>query len=164
MGKPNLSRIRRIFGAAGMLILLIPFLTNCASSPAKTSAADPSGTAEAVPSQTEAAVSEDVARVIAKYKGEDPDYEGWNRVSSRTDPVRYERSGDTYVYTAPTTSGKARIMCAGDLICEPGLSRSVFHNDKFFFESCFKFNLIFLAFPREFSRTYFRAKSILCGH
>lgn len=79
---------------------------------------------------------EDIGTVTSYQKGE-PYYGNWNRASSSANPVRYEKRGDFYKFMTPTIDQTARIMCAGDLMCEPVMSRAVFHNDKFFFETCF---------------------------
>lgn len=71
------------------------------------------------------------------YWKDEPYYGDWSRANSSANPVRYEKKEYFYKYMTPTIDNKARIMCAGDLMCEPVMSRSVFHNDKFFFETCF---------------------------
>lgn len=71
------------------------------------------------------------------YQKGEPYYGDWSRASSSANPVRYEKRGPFYKYMTPTIDNAARIMCAGDLMCEPVMSRAAFHNDKFFFEACF---------------------------
>ena len=120
-----------IFIAVGvLLLLLLPIFSQWSSLGATQDGGEPAATGAPVP--------KDLLRVLEQYKGEDPDYEGWNRATNGTRPVRYRVSGGGgFTYTTPTTPNTARIMCAGDLMCEPGMSKSVFLNNKFFFESCF---------------------------
>lgn len=71
------------------------------------------------------------------YCKKEPSFGKYRRANSSSTPVRYEKRDKIYKYITPTIDNTARIMCAGDLMCEPAMSRAVFHNDKFFFESCF---------------------------
>lgn len=77
------------------------------------------------------------AESAKSYIKREPAFGNYTRAISKTSDVRYKLIGDVYKYMTPTLDNTARIMCAGDLMCEPAMSRSVFHNDKFFFESCF---------------------------
>lgn len=73
----------------------------------------------------------------SNYHKSEPTYGEWSRATSGVSPMRYEKRGDIYKYITPTIENAARIMCAGDLMCEPAMSRAAFHNDKFFFETGF---------------------------
>lgn len=157
MGKVNLSKkllINLVFGLLFLLLLLYFILTITSGAsgdrnvPAEitTNATDGNNntaepqfmnnTSEPQPIEEEKdEVTDEI--VEALYLENYPSYEEWEKKTSSTRPVRYEKNGDYYTYTTPTTPNTARIMCAGDLMCEPGVARPVFLNDKFFFESCF---------------------------
>jgi len=77
------------------------------------------------------------SEINLNYQKNEPSYGEWSRASSGASPVRYEKRNDIYKYVKPTIENAARIMCAGDLMCEPAMSRAAFHNDKFFFETSF---------------------------
>lgn len=64
------------------------------------------------------------------------DYGEYETYTDRAAPCRYHKNGEAWEYTGGKP-GEARIMCAGDLMCEPAMSRAAFHNDKWFFEQCF---------------------------
>lgn len=72
-----------------------------------------------------------------RYLKSEPEYGEYHRATSSAASVRYGERDGVYKYLEPTVENTARIMCAGDLMCEPAMSRAVFHNDKFFFETCF---------------------------
>lgn len=76
-------------------------------------------------------------RNVTLYSKREPSFGNYKRVTSSSRAIRYEKKGNIYKYMAPTVDNSARIMCAGDLMCEPVMSKAVFHNDKFFFEACF---------------------------
>lgn len=73
----------------------------------------------------------------ALYSNKEPYFGKYTRANSSASPVRYKKYDNIYKYITPTIDNTARIMCAGDLMCEPAMSKAVFHNEKFFFESCF---------------------------
>lgn len=66
------------------------------------------------------------------------DYGEYETYTDRAAPCRYHKNGEVWEYTGGKP-GEARIMCAGDLMCEPAMSRAAFHNDKWFFEQCFSY-------------------------
>lgn len=71
------------------------------------------------------------------YSKKEPYFGEYTRADSSASAVRYEKRNNIYKYMTPTIDNTARIMCAGDLMCEPAMSKAVFHNNKFFFETCF---------------------------
>lgn len=71
------------------------------------------------------------------YSKGEPYFGDYSRTSSKAKPIRYKKSDNIYRYITPTVDNTARIMCAGDLMCEPAMSKAAFHNDKFFFEPYF---------------------------
>lgn len=80
-------------------------------------------------------VSEDE---IYRYEKGKPAFGEWTRASSDCALPRYRKTGNGFFeQIKPTTSNTARIMCAGDMMCEPVMSKAVFKNNKFFFEACF---------------------------
>ena len=50
----------------------------------------------------------------------------------------YDEEAKTYRLKKGTTTNKAVIMCAGDLMCEPAMSRAMMFNQKYFFEHGFE--------------------------
>ena len=64
------------------------------------------------------------------------DYGPYTRYAAVADPVRYVKEDSKY-HQIVKTGDTAKIMCAGDLMCEPAMSRAVCFNGKFLFESCF---------------------------
>ncbi len=64
------------------------------------------------------------------------DYGSYSRYAEVAEPVRYIKSGSEY-HQVKRTGSTATIMCAGDLMCEPVMSKAVCFNGKFLFESCF---------------------------
>lgn len=89
------------------------------------------------PTESEMELKMDIVDTQVSYQKDEPHYGDWSRANSSANPVRYEQRGQFYQYMTPTTNNTARIMCAGDLMCEPVMSQAVFHNNKFFFEACF---------------------------
>ncbi len=79
----------------------------------------------------------DYDKDIMKYINGQPEFGDWSRASSSSPQVRYEKVGDVYKSKSDNNIYSARIMCVGDMMCEPVMSRAVFFNDTFFFESCF---------------------------
>lgn len=76
-----------------------------------------------------------------RYARKDVDYGEYEKYADVLTPVRYRKNGELWQHT-PTgegKSGEARIMCAGDLMCEPAMSKTAFHNGKWFFEMCFAY-------------------------
>lgn len=74
---------------------------------------------------------------VQNYSKKEPYFGKYNRAISSSGAIRYIKRDDIYKYMTPTVDNTARIMCAGDLMCEPAMSRAVFHNNKFFFEQSF---------------------------
>lgn len=72
--------------------------------------------------------------LLKLYKG--INYGEYNRYRALADPIRYEKHGDVY-FSTHENSNTVKIMCAGDLMCEPVMSKAVCFNDKFLFEQCF---------------------------
>lgn len=66
-----------------------------------------------------------------------PKFGKYNKADSSANPVRYFYEDGIYKQKNVNTSNTARIMCAGDMMCEPVMSKAVFYNNKFMFETCF---------------------------
>lgn len=79
--------------------------------------------------------------VYTRYARKDVDYGEYEKYADALAPVRYRKNGELWQYTSAGGSrpGEARIMCAGDLMCEPAMSKAAFHNGKWFFEMCFAY-------------------------
>ena len=80
----------------------------------------------------------DKKSLVKEYFLAEPDYGEWYRKNSLPNPIRYTDNGGCYSKSCSGhITNKARIMCAGDLMCEPVMSQSCFFNNKFFFEPYF---------------------------
>ena len=64
------------------------------------------------------------------------EYGAYTRYRAMAEPIRYKKQDDVYFNTSQN-GVSAKIMCAGDLMCEPAMSKAVCFNDKFLFEQCF---------------------------
>ena len=73
---------------------------------------------------------------LATGRKKRPEYGLYERYTAAAEPVRYVRQGSGY-RKIEETGRTAKIMCAGDLMCEPAMSRAVCFNGKFLFEMCF---------------------------
>ena len=73
---------------------------------------------------------------LSQPEKKEMNYGPYTRYSAIADPIRYVKEGSKY-HQIVKTGDTAKIMCAGDLMCEPAMSRAVCFNGKFLFESCF---------------------------
>lgn len=53
--------------------------------------------------------------------------------------VRFLRDGRIWKQKNPGASGRAVILCAGDLMCEPAMSEAAFFDGEYHFKQCFKY-------------------------
>lgn len=74
---------------------------------------------------------------IVEFAADAPQFGSFTRYCDDQPSTRYNLEGQCYVQKRSGLPGKARIMCGGDLMCEPVMSKAVYRNGKFFFESCF---------------------------
>ena len=73
---------------------------------------------------------------FSKHEIKTLDYGPFTRYTANSGSIRYVKDGNGYRKT--TNTGKtAKIMCTGDLMCEPVMSKAVCFNGKFLFELCF---------------------------
>ena len=134
MARPKSIKKPLLIIAHGLFLCLFVVLLVLVLRKKEPAAPSPSETA----SEGTAAATQAVHEPLdPKYKAKDPDYGDWNRAVSTARPLRYEKNGDLYTYTTPTEPNTARIMCVGNLMCEPAMSRAAYLNDRFFFETCF---------------------------
>lgn len=77
----------------------------------------------------------------SEYSKKKVDYGEYKRYEDATLPLRYHKNENLWEYIPKDNNiqGTARIMCAGDLMCEPRMSMAAFHNNKWFFEQCFSY-------------------------
>lgn len=61
------------------------------------------------------------------------EYGNYTRYKAIAEPIRYKKQDGVYFYNKENAIS-AKIMCAGDLMCEPVMSKAVCYNDKFLFE------------------------------
>ncbi len=74
-------------------------------------------------------------KLLSKLVKKNMDYGEFSRYSATADPIRYSKTGGGY--KSGRTGNTAKIICAGDLMCEPAMSKAVCFNGKFLFEVCF---------------------------
>ncbi len=82
-------------------------------------------------------MTEDNVSNIKEWAISQPQYGSWERKKSEANPIRYKLNGNFFSNEVSEQTGMARIMCAGDLMCEPAMSQAYYYNNKFFYEPCF---------------------------